>query len=298
MSRHERRVGYAIAVAGTVAVLLLRMALSGILAEQARLMPFVVAVMAAAWWGGLRPGILATILGAVLGVYFIVPPLSSLWITTLHDGVNLVLFVLIGLTISWLCEALHRARCSEAEKQFRTLADSILQLVWMARPDGYRFWFNQRWLDYSGMTIEALKGTGWQTVCDPAELPRVLTSWQAALAKGVPWEETYPLRRVDGRTRWHLARAVPVRDDARRDHLLVWNQHRHSRSHCDGTSTQGCGRAEEPVSGDPGPRTSQPAVSDQQRGSTLAARLERRGQDGAPQNSHRAAGSATGPTDR
>jgi PAS domain S-box-containing protein len=209
----EKRRGYAVAIVTCTIVLLIRMALNETLAEQARLMPFVLAVMAAAWWGGLGPGILATFPSALLGVFFIVPPPNSLEITTLADAVNAVIFVFLGLTISWLCEALHEARHSEAEKQFRTLADSIPQLVWMARPNGYRFWFNQRWYDYSGARYEQLEGAGWQSYCEQADLPRVLKSWDSAVEKGEPWEETYPLRRKDGQMRWHLARAVPVRDN-------------------------------------------------------------------------------------
>lgn len=213
MNRFDKRGGYLIAVVSCLAVLVARIALNDTLAEQARLMPFILAVMAASWWGGLGPGILATVFSALLGIHFIVPPVNSLMITSVADGVNAAIFVFLGLTISWLCEALHKARRAEAEKQFHTLADSIAQLVWMARPDGYRFWFNRRWQDYSGVAGDKLVGAGWQAFCAPSELPRVLASWQAALARGEPWEETYPLRRKDGQVRWHLARAVPLYDD-------------------------------------------------------------------------------------
>src|ERR1700710_1301724 len=101
MNRFEKRVGYAVAMVATLIVLLLRMALSDTLADQARLMPFVLAVVAAAWWGGFGPGIVATILSTLLGIFFIVPPPYSLAITTVADGVNAVLFVFMGLAISW-----------------------------------------------------------------------------------------------------------------------------------------------------------------------------------------------------
>ncbi len=213
MNRSQKRLGYLTAVVATTIVLVIRMAMNEALAEQARLMPFVIAVMAAAWVGGLWAGILATALSALAGIYFIVPPPFSLQIATTADAVNVVVFVFVGVTVSYLCEALHVARRAEADKRFRTLADSIAQLVWMARPDGYRFWFNERWYEYSGMAADEVEGDGWQSVCDSAELPRVLASWRAALAKGVPWEEIYTLRRRDGQMRWHLARAVPVRDE-------------------------------------------------------------------------------------
>jgi PAS domain S-box-containing protein len=101
----------------------------------------------------------------------------------------------------------------DSEEQFRTLADSIPQLAWMTRPDGHIFWYNRRWYEYTGTTPDQMEGWGWQSVHDPAELPRVLTNWRAALARGEPWEDTFPLRRHDGQMRWQLSRAVPVRDD-------------------------------------------------------------------------------------
>ncbi|MBA3313692.1 MAG: PAS domain-containing protein [Planctomycetota bacterium] len=102
----------------------------------------------------------------------------------------------------------------DAEQQFRTLADGIPQLAWMARPDGWLFWYNQRWYDYTGTTLEQMEGWGWRDVHDPAELDRVMSSWQAALRSGEPWDDTFPLRRHDGEMRWHLSRAMPVRDES------------------------------------------------------------------------------------
>jgi PAS domain S-box-containing protein len=220
MNRSQKRRGYIVAVVGSALVLVARLALAEPLAEQARLLPFVLAVMAAAWTGGLGPGVLATALGAILGVLFILPPPLSMQIDTVADALNAAIFVVIGISISLLCEALHAAHRRETEKQFRTLADSIPQLVWMARPDGYRFWFNRRWYDYTGTTFEQVEGTGWQSSHDPAVLPRVLASWHAALASGEPWEDTYPLRRRDGQMRWHLSRAVPVKNE--RGEIVCW----------------------------------------------------------------------------
>ncbi|MDR3638355.1 MAG: PAS domain S-box protein, partial [Isosphaeraceae bacterium] len=108
----------------------------------------------------------------------------------------------------------------EGERQFRTLADSIPQLAWMTRPDGFIFWYNKRWYEYTGTSAEDMEGWGWQSVHDPAELPRVLTKFKEALASGEPWEDIFPLRRHDGAMRWHLSRAVPVRDDQGR--IVRW----------------------------------------------------------------------------
>ena len=68
------------------------------------------------------------------------------------------------------------------------LADAISQLCWMAHPDGHTFWYNRRWYEYTGTTPDQMRGWGWQSVHDPAELPRVLANWKAALASGRPYK--------------------------------------------------------------------------------------------------------------
>ncbi len=108
----------------------------------------------------------------------------------------------------------------ESEERFRTMADSIPQLAWMAQQDGYIFWYNRRWYEYTGTTPEQMEGWGWQTVHDPDELPRVVERWKAALAEGKPWEDTFPLRRHDGTFRPHLSRAVPICDQ--QGHVIRW----------------------------------------------------------------------------
>ncbi len=101
----------------------------------------------------------------------------------------------------------------ESDERFRLMADSIPQLAWIARDDGQIVWYNQRWYDYTGRTPEEMQGWGWQAVHDPAEVVRVVTGYRAAIARGEPWEDTFPLRRHDGAMRWHLSRALPFRDE-------------------------------------------------------------------------------------
>jgi PAS domain S-box-containing protein len=105
------------------------------------------------------------------------------------------------------------AELKDSEELFHSMVDSIPQLAWMTRPDGHIYWYNRRWYEYTGCTPEQMEGWGWQSVQDPAELPRVLTNWKAALAAGHAWEDTFPLRRHDGEMRWHLSRAEPLRND-------------------------------------------------------------------------------------
>jgi PAS domain S-box-containing protein len=112
-------------------------------------------------------------------------------------------------------DLLHRATRAEAttrERQFRTLANSISQLAWMADGEGYIFWYNDRWYDYTGTTLEEMKGWGWQKVHHPDEVGRVVERIKIAFATGQPWEDTFPLRSKTGEYRWFLSRALPMFD--------------------------------------------------------------------------------------
>jgi PAS domain S-box-containing protein len=111
----------------------------------------------------------------------------------------------------------------DSEEQFRTLANSIPQLAWIAEADGSIHWYNRRWYDYTGTTpkqMEEQSGWGWQRVHDPAELPRVVARFRDAVVSGDPWEDTFPLRRHDGQFRWFLSRAMPLRDSSGR--IVRW----------------------------------------------------------------------------
>ena len=108
----------------------------------------------------------------------------------------------------------------ESEAQFRSLANSIPQLAWMAHPDGSVFWFNQRWYDYTGATLEETKGSGWQTLVAPDHVARVVEGINRSWSSGDPWEDTFPLRNQDNNFRWFLSRALPIRDAT--GHVVRW----------------------------------------------------------------------------
>ena len=105
-----------------------------------------------------------------------------------------------------------RRAVEESEHQFRMLAESIPQLDWMANADGWIYWYNQRWYEYTGTTPGQMQGWGWQAVHDPEVLPRVMERWQASIKSGEPFEMVFPLRGADGVFRPFLTRIVPVRD--------------------------------------------------------------------------------------
>jgi two-component system cell cycle sensor histidine kinase/response regulator CckA len=100
----------------------------------------------------------------------------------------------------------------ESERQFRSLGDSIPQLTWMANADGWIYWYNQRWYQYTGTTIGQMQGWGWQSVHDPVELPKVMERWKASIATSEPFDMVFPLRGADGVFRPFLTRVMPVKN--------------------------------------------------------------------------------------
>ena len=100
----------------------------------------------------------------------------------------------------------------ESETQFRTLANSIPQMAWMANPDGSLFWYNQRWYEYTGSTPEDSRDATWRKAHHPDHLDRVLKGMKRSWLTGEHWEDTCPMRGHNGQYRWFLSRSVPMRD--------------------------------------------------------------------------------------
>ena len=127
---------------------------------------------------------------------------------------------LVQVVVDLLAAATERDRLAlsvrEAEQQFRTLADNIPQLAWVADAgtDGQVHWFNKHWLDYTGTTLEQMQGSGWQTVHHPEHAERVIGKFSRHVKEGLDWEDTFPLRRHDGEFRWFLSRMKVIRDEA------------------------------------------------------------------------------------
>jgi len=98
-----------------------------------------------------------------------------------------------------------------SEKHFRVMADAIPQLAWTARADGFIYWYNRRWYEYTGTIERDMEGWGWQSVHDPVMLPHVLKQWKASIATGEPFEMVFPLRGADGKFRSFLTRVQPLK---------------------------------------------------------------------------------------
>ncbi|TCZ65950.1 PAS domain-containing protein [Roseicella aquatilis] len=112
------------------------------------------------------------------------------------------------------------ARLAESERQFRILADTMPQMVWASRPDGFHDYYNRRWYDFTGMPAGATDGAAWNRMFHPEDRDRAWGRWRHSLATGESYEIEYRLRRADGVYRWTLGRALPVRDQQGR--IIRW----------------------------------------------------------------------------
>ena len=100
------------------------------------------------------------------------------------------------------------------QENYHTLADNMSQFAWMAGSTGWIFWYNRRWFEYSGTTLEDMQGWGWQKILHPDHAQRVLEKIKGCFASGEVWEDTFPLRGRNGEYCWFLSRAVPIRNSA------------------------------------------------------------------------------------
>ena len=99
----------------------------------------------------------------------------------------------------------------KSTEEFRTLAEAMPQIVWITRPDGWNVYFNQHWMDYTGLTLEESLGVGWSKPFHPEDMLRAQAAWEHATATLGTYSLECRLRRADGVYRWWLIRGVPQR---------------------------------------------------------------------------------------
>ncbi len=107
-----------------------------------------------------------------------------------------------------------------SEREFRLLAESMPQIVWVAGPDGRASYINQQWVDYTGLTLEESLGEAWVKPLHPEDLQRVTDAWRHALEHNGRYAVECRMRRADGTYLWWLIRGVPALDA--HGHIFKW----------------------------------------------------------------------------
>jgi PAS domain S-box-containing protein len=107
-----------------------------------------------------------------------------------------------------------RRALADSELRFRTLANTVPEILFMADSEGRIDYTNQRFQEYTGLSFEEASGLGWTKLVHPEDLRLVLNRWSASLESGEPYEAEYRFRRHDGAYRWFVSRGTPIRDEA------------------------------------------------------------------------------------
>jgi PAS domain S-box-containing protein len=118
-----------------------------------------------------------------------------------------------GCVVRWYGSNTDIQDRKEAEDRIRLVIDTAPAMLHSARPDGYVDFFNKRWLEYVGASLEDIRGWGWTNVIHPEDVEEVVGKWRSSVATGRPFEAEARFRRSDGEYRLMLLRKVPLRDE-------------------------------------------------------------------------------------
>jgi PAS domain S-box-containing protein len=152
--------------------------------------------------------------------YFFTEPIFAFRLDYPQGVAELIAFLIASLVVSGLvrrarrlAEAAFRSQkeIHALKDKLRLVIDTIPAVVWSKLPDGSADFLNQRFRDYTGLSLEEGRGWGWMHAFHPED--RAVEEWRAALAAGEPFEKEARLRRADAQYRWCVLRAVPLRDE-------------------------------------------------------------------------------------
>ena len=138
------------------------------------------------------------------------PDLSHAVSITPFGNFGVVVASFIILLVATTTSSVDRRR---SEHRLQLVIDTTPAMIHSARPDGCLDFFNKRWLEYLGVSLDDLLGWRWTSVIHPDDLAQLVDRWQTSLATGKPFEAEARLRRADGEYRLTLHRKVPLRDE-------------------------------------------------------------------------------------
>src|SRR5277367_4328560 len=177
---------------------------------------FLTAVALTAWFGGMVPGLTASVLSLLsLGCFFqpLVPYVEFAGVRAPYRVLSLTLFASLALVVCWLSTSRRRAEeaLRESEQRWKSLTESLPQLVWGARPDGACDYFSAQWTNYTGVKESDLLGWRWMEALHPDDREPTRQFWMESVAGRRPYDVEYRVRRSDGTYGWFKTRGTPIR---------------------------------------------------------------------------------------
>jgi PAS domain S-box-containing protein len=118
----------------------------------------------------------------------------------------------MALVVETTDKVLAQRALHDGEERYRAITDSVNQMIWSTRPDGFHDYYNQRWYDYTGVPAGSTDGEEWNGMFHPDDQDRAWAVWRHSLETGDPYHIEYRLRHRSGLYRWVIGRAQPVRD--------------------------------------------------------------------------------------
>jgi PAS domain S-box-containing protein len=176
---------------------------------------YLIVIVAVSLTSSLVPAAFVSIVAYICLDTFFTAPLFRPAMREPLDVVAPVAFLTTSFVITRLMSRVRKSfqEIQALKDQLRLVIDTIPGSVWSALPDGSAEFLNQRWLEYTGLSLREGLDWGGKVAVHPEDLARFMEEWRAALTEGKPWETEARLRRADGEYRWLLIRAVPLRDE-------------------------------------------------------------------------------------
>lgn len=128
----------------------------------------------------------------------------------LNDKGQVLGIIAQGYDVTEKVEA--RKKTEEIAQKYKTMMDSIPEMIWSTLPDGYHDFYNKRWYEFTGAPVGSTDGEGWNGMFHPDDQAIAWKKWRHSLETGEPYEIEYRLRHHSGQYRWVLGRALPTRD--------------------------------------------------------------------------------------
>ncbi|MCE5184786.1 MAG: PAS domain S-box protein [Planctomycetaceae bacterium] len=210
---------YAFSVLMAGAAILLRYALVPLVGSGSQYLTIYPIVILIATCAGRWPAVVTAAISSTVSVYLFSDVFS------MGSLLGPIIVILTAYLAGSLHSALDRSRenevaLAESEQRFRTLADNISQLAWMADAQGSFFWLNKRAYEYTGAAFQSIAGSAWTQWVHPSQLKALLEKTNECLRTGDVCDDTLLIRGRDGAYRWFLCRAIPIQDEAGR--VIRW----------------------------------------------------------------------------
>lgn len=136
----------------------------------------------------------------------------AMWVISVGSLACFLLVAVAGLMIrrDMIARGQAEQLLHDSEQRYRFLADVMPQIIWTSSPDGHMEYFNSRWREFTGCSVEETQEDSWRTVIHSDDLPDLLSQWDHARDAGDTFQaECRLLRKSDNAYRWFLCRAVP-----------------------------------------------------------------------------------------